>query len=68
MRSIAIPAHQVLRKSGPSREPCCSLLQRVVRGAAQVASTETGWISAVLAANVDIEPRWASGGRDTVVG
>ncbi len=49
-------------------DPDRVLLQRVVRGAAQAALTEEEFVYAVLEAGVDIEPRWAAGGRDEVVG
>lgn len=49
-------------------EPDRVHLQRVVRGAAQAASTEEEFVYGVLEAGVDIEPRWAAGGRDQVVG
>ncbi len=50
------------------RDPDRVHLQRVVRGAAEVSATEVEWVSAVLDAKVDIEPRWAAGGRNQVVG
>ncbi|WP_157508671.1 relaxase/mobilization nuclease domain-containing protein [Luteipulveratus halotolerans] len=43
-------------------------LQRVVRGAAQASRTEAEWVYNVLDAGIDIEPRWAPGGRDEVTG
>ncbi len=49
-------------------EPDRVYLQRVVRGAAQSASTEEEFLHAVLERGVDIEPRWEAGGRDQVVG
>ncbi|XAS78309.1 hypothetical protein V3G39_17925 (plasmid) [Dermatophilaceae bacterium Sec6.4] len=49
-------------------DPDRVLLQRVVRGAVQAALTEEEFVYAVLEAGVDIEPRWAAGGREQVVG
>lgn len=61
-------AKERVRSATGPREPDRVHLQRVVRGAAQVASTEAEWVGAVLDADVDIEPRWAAGGRGRVVG
>ena len=61
-------AHGRLEAGAREVEPDRVHLQRVVRGAAYSASTEAEFLQAVLERGVDIEPRWAAGGRDQVVG
>ncbi|MBO1768247.1 hypothetical protein [Allobranchiibius sp. GilTou38] len=56
----SVGAHEV--------EPDRVHLQRVVRGAAQAATTEAEFLYGVLERGIDIEPRWAAGGRTDVVG
>ena len=58
---------RVAAGSGPV-EPDRVYLQRVVRAAAQASCTEAEFVDAVLELNIDIEPRWAAGGREQVVG